>query len=184
MVLVVVRLKSYWPQIRREVKTQNTAGTSGKSSIANFFVRKRKHEEIDLESDAVVTPVVTANIEYVRVPVAIEADVTIVVDTPAIMPASPVRNSTSTGDTPSEKAAKTVARTTPAKGKQRFPKAWLTTYSWLSYDPIDNSMHCRLCTKQRGEGVWVTGKQNFCVKSVALHITSKVSNFCIQKSHK
>ena len=128
------------------------AGKSGKSSIANFFVPKRKHEEIDLESDAAVTPVVTANIESVRVPVAIEADVTIVFDTPAITPASPVRNSTGTGDTPSKKAAKTVARTTPAKGKQRFPKAWLTTYTWLSYDPIDDSMHCRLC-KNRGEKV-------------------------------
>ena len=159
------------------------AGKSGKSSIANFFVRKLKHEEIDLESDAAVTPVVTANIESVRVPVAIEADVTIVVDTPAITPASPVRNSTGTGDTPSTKAAKTVARTTPAKGKQRFPKACLTTYTWLSYDPIDDFMHCRLCKKQRGEGMWVTGKRNFRVKSVALHITSKVSNFFIQKSH-
>ena len=125
----------------------------------------------------------TANIESVRVPVAIEADITIVVDTPAITPALPVRNSTGTGDTPSKKAAKTVARTTPAKGKQRFPKAWLTTYTWLSYDPIDDSTHCQLCKKQRGEGVWVTGKRNVRVKSVALHITSKVSNFFIQKSH-
>ena len=151
------------------------AGKSGKSSIANFFIRKRKHEE--LESDAAVTPVVPANIESVRVPVAIEADVTIVVDTPSITPASPVRNSTGTDDTPSKKAAKTVATTTPAKGKQRFPKAWLTTYDWLSYDPIDDSMHCRVCKKQRGEGVWVTGTRNFRVKTVALHITSKVSNF-------
>ena len=60
------------------------AGKLGKSSIANFFVRKRKHEEIDLESDAAVTPVVHANIESVHVPVAIEADVTIVIDTPAL----------------------------------------------------------------------------------------------------
>ena len=125
------------------------------------------------------------NIESARVPVAIEADVMIVnvVDTPAITPASPVRDSESeTGDTPSKKAVKTVApsraRTTPSKGKhQRFPKAWLITYSWLSYDPIDESMHGRLCKKQRGEGVWVTGTRNFRVKSVALHITSKASHF-------
>ena len=162
------------------------AGKSGKSSIANFFVRKRKHEEMDSASDAAVSvePVVPS-IESARVPVAIEADVTIV-NTPAITPASPVRDSESeTGDTPSKKAAApSHARTTPSKGKQRFPKAWLTTYSWLSYDPIDNSMHCQLCKKQRGEGVWVTGTRNFRIKSVALHITSKVSTSLIQKSHK
>ena len=171
---------------RRSKDPRNMAGKSGKSSIANFFVRnaKRKHEEIESVSDAAVS--VAPVVESARVPVAIEADVTIV-STPAITPASPVRDSESeTGATPSSNTvAPSRARTTPSKGKhQRFPKAWLTTYSWLSYDAIDNSMHCRLCKKQRGDGVWVTGTQNFRIKSVTLHVTSKVSTFLIQKSHK
>ena len=63
------------------------------------------------------------------------------------------------------------------KGKQQgFTKAWLTTYDWLAYDAVEDEMHCKLCKKQRADGVWVTGTRNFLVRSVVMHITSRVGS--------
>ena len=155
------------------------AGKS-KGSIASFF-RKRGR---DSEKNSVEPVTLTATVPVPvapssnSCPVPIEAEIVV------------INHDHDVTTTPPSKKARLAVATPPArtpplsakKGKtkqqqlQGFTKGWLTQFDWLAYDAVDNSMHCKLCKKQRGDGVWVTGTRNFRVKTVVSHITGKVSS--------
>ena len=140
-------------QIQGTVYYRRRIDTKTCKSIASFFSKRGHNSEQNSVTLTTTVPVVPS------CPVPIEAEVVI--------------NHDVTTTPPLKKACLTLA-TSPVKGKtkqQGFTKAWL-----MQFDAIDNSMHCKLCRKQRGDGVWVTGTRNFRVKTVIAYITGKVSS--------